>query len=297
MAETALLPSLAHEARGYFSAALAADPARAAAVAIGRARLELAVLHPDAALEAIDEVVVAEGDAESAPVLAARSVEKIEPAEMEMLLALRDEAVMATHALPWESASALASYHPASPPPFVRRRLSAARRLSGLHARGATGGAGVDRRCRAGPTTRQHPRGPALKSPEADVCLLVEGTYPFVSGGVSSWVHDIILGHPELRFAVLNVGSHPGAYGEPRYPAARQRGRPAPRLLPGDGPAAARRGGARRSARTDPQPARRPSTRARSRRACWPACAGCTSTGPASRSRSRASSTIWPPTI
>jgi len=56
-----------------------------------------------------------------------------------------------------------------------------------------------------------------LKSPEADVCLLVEGTYPFVSGGVSSWVHDIILGHPELRFAVLNVGSHPGAYGEPRF--------------------------------------------------------------------------------
>jgi glycosyltransferase involved in cell wall biosynthesis len=56
-----------------------------------------------------------------------------------------------------------------------------------------------------------------LKSPEADVCLLVEGTYPFVSGGVSSWVHDIILGHPELRFAVLNVGSHPAAYGEPRY--------------------------------------------------------------------------------
>jgi polysaccharide biosynthesis protein PelF len=56
-----------------------------------------------------------------------------------------------------------------------------------------------------------------LKSPEADVCLLVEGTYPFVSGGVSSWVHDVILGHPELRFAVLNVGSHPGAYGEPRF--------------------------------------------------------------------------------
>ncbi|HLK89530.1 MAG TPA: DUF3492 domain-containing protein, partial [Polyangia bacterium] len=56
-----------------------------------------------------------------------------------------------------------------------------------------------------------------MKSPEADVCLLVEGTYPFVSGGVSSWVHDIILGHPELRFAVLNVGSHPAAYGEPRF--------------------------------------------------------------------------------
>jgi glycosyltransferase involved in cell wall biosynthesis len=49
------------------------------------------------------------------------------------------------------------------------------------------------------------------------VCLLVEGTYPFVAGGVSSWVHDMILGHPHLSFAVLNVGSHPGAYGEPRY--------------------------------------------------------------------------------
>jgi hypothetical protein len=143
LAETALLPSLAHEARGYYSVALAAEPTRAAAIAIGRARLELAVLHPDAALEAIDEVVVSGGDAGSEPVLAAKSIEKIEPAEMEMLLALRDEAVMATHALPWESASALASYHPASPPSFVRRRLSAARRLSGLHARGATGGAGV----------------------------------------------------------------------------------------------------------------------------------------------------------
>jgi hypothetical protein len=55
---------------------------------------------------------------------------------------------LATHTLPWESASALASYHPMSPPPLIKRRLSAARRLSGLHARGsgvhprgATGGA------------------------------------------------------------------------------------------------------------------------------------------------------------
>ncbi len=46
----------------------------------------------------------------------------------------------------------------------------------------------------------------------ADVCLLVEGTYPYVSGGVSSWVHDIIRGHPELSFSVLNIGSFPGSY-------------------------------------------------------------------------------------
>jgi glycosyltransferase involved in cell wall biosynthesis len=54
-------------------------------------------------------------------------------------------------------------------------------------------------------------------APGVDVCLLVEGTYPYVPGGVSSWVHDIILGHPERRFSVVNIGSHPGAYGEPRF--------------------------------------------------------------------------------
>jgi glycosyltransferase involved in cell wall biosynthesis len=47
--------------------------------------------------------------------------------------------------------------------------------------------------------------------------LLVEGTYPFVAGGVSSWVHDMILGHPDLRFAILNVGSYPGSTGPSRY--------------------------------------------------------------------------------
>ena len=57
---------------------------------------------------------------------------------------------------------------------------------------------------------------PAIATP-ADVCLLVEGTYPFVSGGVSSWVHDVICGHPELTFAVLYVGSYPGAHGEARF--------------------------------------------------------------------------------
>src|ERR1051325_422246 len=48
-----------------------------------------------------------------------------------------------------------------------------------------------------------------------DVCLLVEGTYPYVAGGVSAWVHDIIKGHPELRFSVFNIGSRAGVYGLP----------------------------------------------------------------------------------
>ena len=30
--------------------------------------------------------------------------------------------------------------------------------------------------------------------PKADIALLLEGTYPFIRGGVSSWVHQIITG-------------------------------------------------------------------------------------------------------
>ncbi|MBM3728922.1 MAG: DUF3492 domain-containing protein [Acidobacteria bacterium] len=37
----------------------------------------------------------------------------------------------------------------------------------------------------------------------ADVCLILEGTYPYVTGGVSSWTHDIIKAHPTLTFHLL----------------------------------------------------------------------------------------------
>ena len=30
-------------------------------------------------------------------------------------------------------------------------------------------------------------------------------------------MHDIILGHPDLKFSVVNIGSHPDAYGAPRF--------------------------------------------------------------------------------
>jgi glycosyltransferase involved in cell wall biosynthesis len=70
-----------------------------------------------------------------------------------------------------------------------------------------------------GETERVMPGSDTITEGEAhaDICLLVEGTYPFVAGGVSSWVHDIILGHPDLKFSVVNIGSHPEAYGEPRF--------------------------------------------------------------------------------
>jgi glycosyltransferase involved in cell wall biosynthesis len=50
-----------------------------------------------------------------------------------------------------------------------------------------------------------------------DVVLLLEGTYPYVRGGVSSWVHDLILGFPELSFSLVFLGSNRDAYDKPRY--------------------------------------------------------------------------------
>ena len=57
-------------------------------------------------------------------------------------------------------------------------------------------------------------RRPTLR---AQVCLLLEGTYPYVAGGVSSWVHDIISNLPELSFALLHIGAQRGTYGPARY--------------------------------------------------------------------------------
>ena len=81
-----------------------------------------------------------------------------------------------------------------------------------------------------------------------DVCLLVEGTYPYVAGGVSAWVHDIIKGLPELKFSVFNIGSRAGAYGPPSYALPDNVTRPSPDILQraGDDTAPRRRAGAPR---------------------------------------------------
>ncbi|OLQ71270.1 glycosyl transferase family 1 [Photobacterium proteolyticum] len=52
---------------------------------------------------------------------------------------------------------------------------------------------------------------------DVDICLLLEGTYPYVRGGVSSWVHQIISGLPEYTFHLIFLGGHPDFYGEPAY--------------------------------------------------------------------------------
>ena len=41
---------------------------------------------------------------------------------------------------------------------------------------------------------------------DVDICLLLEGTYPYVRGGVSSWVNQIIKGLPEFRFYLVYLG-------------------------------------------------------------------------------------------
>lgn len=51
----------------------------------------------------------------------------------------------------------------------------------------------------------------------ADVCLLLEGTYPYVRGGVSSWVHQIISGLPELSFSLVFIGSRRADYADQKY--------------------------------------------------------------------------------
>lgn len=47
--------------------------------------------------------------------------------------------------------------------------------------------------------------------------LLLEGTFPFVAGGVSSWVNQIIRGFPDIRFGAIFLGSRPQDYGDLRY--------------------------------------------------------------------------------
>ncbi|SEK42239.1 GT4 family glycosyltransferase PelF [Nitrosovibrio tenuis] len=51
----------------------------------------------------------------------------------------------------------------------------------------------------------------------ADITLLLEGTYPFIRGGVSGWVHQIIEGLPKYTFSLIFLGSRKSDYDEPKY--------------------------------------------------------------------------------
>jgi hypothetical protein len=107
----------ATEARRHYDLARQLDPSAAAEAAVGQARLELAILRPDLALELLD-----------------RALPGATAALRDELHRLRAEAVMRSHDLPWEGASILATY---------RRPLPS---------RAATR---VDRRARVLPPTRK----------------------------------------------------------------------------------------------------------------------------------------------
>ncbi len=55
------------------------------------------------------------------------------------------------------------------------------------------------------------------RAARADVGLLLEGTYPYVSGGVSAWVHELVSGFPDLTFGICFLGATPEMYGDIKY--------------------------------------------------------------------------------
>ncbi len=50
-----------------------------------------------------------------------------------------------------------------------------------------------------------------------DICFILEGTYPYVAGGVSSWVHQLISQMPELRFGIVHLSPSANFYAKLAY--------------------------------------------------------------------------------
>lgn len=57
---------------------------------------------------------------------------------------------------------------------------------------------------------------PGATVPEADVCLILEGSYPYVAGGVSTWTHDLIKAQAPMTFSVVALTADEKPR-EPRY--------------------------------------------------------------------------------
>ena len=47
--------------------------------------------------------------------------------------------------------------------------------------------------------------GRPLNTAHADICLVLEGAYPFIVGGVSHWTHALIRELPDLTFHLLTI--------------------------------------------------------------------------------------------
>jgi glycosyltransferase involved in cell wall biosynthesis len=53
----------------------------------------------------------------------------------------------------------------------------------------------------------------SIQDDVADVCLIVEGAYPYIAGGVSSWIDGLIRRHAGLRFNVVAILPEPSTTG------------------------------------------------------------------------------------
>ena len=49
------------------------------------------------------------------------------------------------------------------------------------------------------------------------ICLLTEGSYPYVVGGVSSWCQMLIEGLPDYEFVVYSIGAEAKDRGNFKY--------------------------------------------------------------------------------
>jgi polysaccharide biosynthesis protein PelF len=47
---------------------------------------------------------------------------------------------------------------------------------------------------------------------KADIALILEGSYPYIHGGVASWMHQIIQAFSDIEFAIIFIGSNPKDY-------------------------------------------------------------------------------------
>ncbi|MBV9080974.1 MAG: GT4 family glycosyltransferase PelF [Elusimicrobia bacterium] len=48
-----------------------------------------------------------------------------------------------------------------------------------------------------------------MSAPRKRICLVLEGTYPYVKGGVSVWAHELIAGSPENDYVILALTDRP----------------------------------------------------------------------------------------
>jgi glycosyltransferase involved in cell wall biosynthesis len=49
------------------------------------------------------------------------------------------------------------------------------------------------------------------------ICIIAEGSYPYITGGVSSWIHSIITQMPEHEFIIYAIGAQTKQKGQYKY--------------------------------------------------------------------------------